>query len=145
LKPPLPLPVLNSLYRTFRRRIEMGEICAAEDFPRPLGSPIRYRLRRNGLHCNRIYVRADAFLGRHQAISGQSSVHGSEAKRLRATQRHVIGEENAQRYAAILLTGAYGADGLENGWPPANRQGHTTAEELIDTLVATVVEPDRPD
>lgn len=54
----------------FVLRHEMVELTArrilAEDFPRPLGSPIGYRLRRNSLHCKRIYVRADAFLGRYR-------------------------------------------------------------------------------
>ena len=57
----------------------------------------------------------------------------------------VVGEQNAQRYTAILLTGAHGAAGLESSGLLRTDKWHTTAEELIDTLVATVVEADRPD
>ena len=34
----------------------------------------------------------------------------------------VVGEQNAQRYAAILLTGVHGAAGLEIEWPAQHRQ-----------------------
>jgi AcrR family transcriptional regulator len=34
----------------------------------------------------------------------------------------VVGEEDAQRCAAILLTGAHGAAGLESDWPAEHRQ-----------------------
>jgi AcrR family transcriptional regulator len=57
----------------------------------------------------------------------------------------VVGEENAQRYGAILLTGAHGAAGLEMSGLLSTDKWHTTAEELIDTLLATVAEADRPD
>jgi AcrR family transcriptional regulator len=57
----------------------------------------------------------------------------------------VVGEQNAQRYTAILLTGAHGAAGLESSGLLRTDKWHTTAEQLIDTLVATVVEADRPD
>jgi len=57
----------------------------------------------------------------------------------------VVGEENAQRYAAILLTGAHGAAGLELSGLLRTDKWHTTAEELIDSLLATVAEADRRD
>ena len=57
----------------------------------------------------------------------------------------VVGEQNAQRYAAILLTGAHGAAGLELSGLLSTDKWHTTAEELIDTLIAMVAEADRPD
>ena len=50
----------------------------------------------------------------------------------------VVGEPNAQRYAAILLTGAHGATGLESSGLLRTDKWHTTAEELIDGLLATV-------
>jgi AcrR family transcriptional regulator len=80
---------------------------------------------------------------------------GDPAAAVRAAQRMcdeflaivaaVVGEENAQRNAAILLTGAHGAAGLEMSGLLSTDKWHTTAEELIDTLVATVVEADRRD
>ena len=57
----------------------------------------------------------------------------------------VVGEENAQRYAAILLTGAHGAAGLELSGLLRTDKWHTTAEELIDNLLATVAEADSRD
>ena len=57
----------------------------------------------------------------------------------------VVGEENAQRYAAILLTGAHGAAGLELSGLLRTDKWHTTAEELVDGLLATVAEADRRD
>jgi AcrR family transcriptional regulator len=57
----------------------------------------------------------------------------------------VVGEQNAQRYAAILLTGAHGAAGLEMSGLLSTDKWHTTADELIDTLVVMVAEADRPD
>ena len=57
----------------------------------------------------------------------------------------VVGEQNAQRYAAILLTAGHGAAGLEMSGLLSTDKWHTTAEELIDALVAMVAEADRPD
>jgi AcrR family transcriptional regulator len=57
----------------------------------------------------------------------------------------VVAEENAQRYAAILLTGAHGAAGLELSGLLRTDKWHTTAEELIDNLLATVAEADSRD
>jgi len=57
----------------------------------------------------------------------------------------VVGEENTQRYAAILLTGAHGAAGLELSGLLRTDKWHTTAEELIDNLLATVAEADSRD
>jgi AcrR family transcriptional regulator len=54
-----------------------------------------------------------------------------------------LGEPNAQRYAAVLLTGAHGAAGLESSGLLRTDKWHTTAEELIDNLLATVAEADR--
>jgi len=57
----------------------------------------------------------------------------------------VVGDQNAQRCAAILLTGAHGAAGLESSGLLHTDKWHTTAEELTDTLIAVVTEPGRPD
>ena len=57
----------------------------------------------------------------------------------------VVGVQNAQRCAAILLTGAHGAAGLELSGLLSTDKWHTTADELIDTLIAVVAEADRPD
>ncbi len=50
----------------------------------------------------------------------------------------VVGERNAQRYGAILLTGAHGAAGLGLSGLLHTDKWHTTAEELIDSLIAMV-------
>jgi AcrR family transcriptional regulator len=50
----------------------------------------------------------------------------------------VVGEQNAQRYASVLLTGAHGAAGLGLSGLLRTEKWDTTAEELIDTLVAMV-------
>ena len=50
----------------------------------------------------------------------------------------VVGEQNAQRYGAILLTGAHGAAGLGLSGLLRTDKWDITAEELIDTLVAMV-------
>ena len=57
----------------------------------------------------------------------------------------VVGERNAQRYGAILLTGAHGAAGLGLSGLLSTDKWHTTAEELIDSLVAMVAGDDRGD
>jgi len=57
----------------------------------------------------------------------------------------VVGAQRAQRYAAILLTGAHGAAGLELSGLLRTDKWHTTAEELIDHLLATVAEADSRD
>jgi AcrR family transcriptional regulator len=57
----------------------------------------------------------------------------------------VVGERNAQRCAAILLTGAHGAAGLESSGLLHTDKWHTTAEELTETLIAVVTEPGRAD
>ena len=56
----------------------------------------------------------------------------------------VVGERNAQRYSAILLTGAHGAAGLGSSGLLRTDKWQTTPEELIDAFIATVVEADRP-
>lgn len=55
----------------------------------------------------------------------------------------VVGEQNAQRYAAILLTGAHGAAGLESSGLLHADKWQTTADELTDALIAMVAEADR--
>jgi AcrR family transcriptional regulator len=55
----------------------------------------------------------------------------------------VVGERNAQRYSAILLTHAHGAAGLESSGLLSTDKWHTTADELIDTLLAMVAVADR--
>jgi AcrR family transcriptional regulator len=55
----------------------------------------------------------------------------------------VVGERNAQRYSAILLTHAHGAAGLESSGLLSTDKWHTTADELIDALLAMVAETDR--
>lgn len=55
----------------------------------------------------------------------------------------VFGEQNAQRYGAILLTGAHGAAGLESSGLLSTDKWHTTADELTDTLIAVVAEANR--
>jgi AcrR family transcriptional regulator len=57
----------------------------------------------------------------------------------------VVGQQHAQRYAAILLTGAHGAAGLELSGLLRTDKWHTTADELIDTLLAMIAEVDRRD
>lgn len=51
----------------------------------------------------------------------------------------VVGDEDAQRCSAILLTGAHGAAGLESSGLLHTDKWHTTADELIDALVAMAV------
>lgn len=51
----------------------------------------------------------------------------------------VVGEQNAERYAAILLTEAHGAAGLEASGLLHTDKWHTTAEELIDAILAIVI------
>ena len=49
-----------------------------------------------------------------------------------------VGDANAQRYAAILLTGAHGAAGLEMSGLLTTDKWTTTAEELTDGLIAVI-------
>jgi AcrR family transcriptional regulator len=84
-----------------------------------------------------------------------STPAGDPAAAVRAAQRScdeflaiaaaVVDEQNAQRYAAVLLTGAHGAAGLEMSGLLTTDKWHTTAEELTDTLIAVVAEADRQD
>lgn len=77
---------------------------------------------------------------------------GDPAAVVRAAQRScdefvaivaaVVDEGSAQRYAAILLTGAHGAAGLETSGLLRTDKWDTSADELIDTLLATVAEAD---
>jgi AcrR family transcriptional regulator len=50
----------------------------------------------------------------------------------------VVGAADAQRYAAILLTGAHGAAGLEMSGLLTTAKWHTTAEDLTDGLIAMI-------
>jgi AcrR family transcriptional regulator len=52
----------------------------------------------------------------------------------------VVGEQNAQRYAAVLLTGVHGAAGLESSGLLRTDKWQTTAEELVDSLLAMVAD-----
>jgi AcrR family transcriptional regulator len=52
----------------------------------------------------------------------------------------VVGEPDAQRCAAVLLTGAHGAAGLQSSGLLSTDTWHTTAEELVGTLVALVTD-----
>ena len=84
-----------------------------------------------------------------------STPGGDPAAAVRAAQRScdeflaiaaaVVDEQNAQRFAAVLLTGAHGAAGLEMSGLLTTDKWHTTAEELTDTLIAVVAEADRQD
>lgn len=55
----------------------------------------------------------------------------------------VTGEQQAGPLAAILLTTAHGAAGLESSGLLSNDKWHTTADDLTDTLVALLAERDR--
>ncbi|AKS32618.1 TetR/AcrR family transcriptional regulator [Mycolicibacterium goodii] len=55
----------------------------------------------------------------------------------------VTGEGEASRHAAVLLTAAHGAAGLEASGLLETDKWHTTADELVDTLLATIVTPAR--
>ncbi|CAN5662576.1 TetR/AcrR family transcriptional regulator [soil metagenome] len=50
----------------------------------------------------------------------------------------VVGDQDAERCAAILLTGAHGAAGLESSGLLTTDKWQTTAEELTDALLAVV-------
>jgi hypothetical protein len=50
-----------------------------------------------------------------------------------------VGQENANRHAAVLLTAAHGASGLESSGLLDTDKWRTTADELIDGLLATIV------
>ncbi|NTY59429.1 TetR/AcrR family transcriptional regulator [Mycolicibacterium sphagni] len=51
----------------------------------------------------------------------------------------VVGEQDAQRCSAILLTGAHGAAGLEASGLLRTDKWHTDADELVDMLLAMAV------
>jgi AcrR family transcriptional regulator len=61
-----------------------------------------------------------------------------------AIAAHVVGASEAQRYAAILLTGAHGAAGLGLSGLLRTDKWHTTAEELVDALLTLVAAAGRP-
>lgn len=53
----------------------------------------------------------------------------------------VFGAEDAGRYAAILLTAVHGAAGLEASGLLDTDKWHTTADELVDSMIATIGAP----
>lgn len=53
-----------------------------------------------------------------------------------------FGDRNAQRYSAILLTGTHGAAGLETSGLLHTDKWHTSADELVDELVALIADVD---
>jgi AcrR family transcriptional regulator len=53
-----------------------------------------------------------------------------------------VGEQHAQRDAAILLSGVHGAAGLESSGLLTTDKWHTTAEDLTEALVAMVAAAD---
>jgi AcrR family transcriptional regulator len=55
----------------------------------------------------------------------------------------VVGEANAERCAAILLTGVHGAAGLEKSGLLSTDNWHTTAEDLTRALVTMIEDSDR--
>lgn len=55
----------------------------------------------------------------------------------------VVGEQDAGRYSAVLLTGVHGAAGLELSGLLHTDKWQTNAEELVDTLLATIADADR--
>jgi AcrR family transcriptional regulator len=50
----------------------------------------------------------------------------------------VFGEQNAQRYSAVLLTGVHGAAGLEASGLLQTDKWQTDADELVDALLSLV-------
>jgi len=50
-----------------------------------------------------------------------------------------VGEQNAQRCAAVLLTGAHGAADVESSGLRRTDNWNTTAEQLVDTLLSALV------
>lgn len=54
-----------------------------------------------------------------------------------------LGDRDAQRYAAILLTGAHGAVGLETSGLLHTDKWQTTADELTDTLLSVITDTGR--
>ncbi len=57
----------------------------------------------------------------------------------------VVGQQDSARSAAILLTGVHGAAGLASSGLLATDKWHTTADDLIDTLVEVVIKVERSD
>ncbi|MET7679980.1 TetR/AcrR family transcriptional regulator [Streptomyces sp. NPDC005423] len=55
----------------------------------------------------------------------------------------LVGEQNAGRYGALLLAGAHGIAGMEFSGHLAPDTWHTTADELVDTLVRVVEDGER--
>jgi AcrR family transcriptional regulator len=56
----------------------------------------------------------------------------------------VVGQQNSERFAAVLLTGAHGAAGLASSGLLTTDKWHTTAEDLVDTLLDVVTGADHP-
>jgi AcrR family transcriptional regulator len=82
-----------------------------------------------------------------------SAPTGDPAAVVRAAQRMcdeflaivagVVGEDDAQRCSAILLTGVHGAAGLERSGLLRTDKWQTSADELVDALVGMVMPTDR--
>lgn len=51
----------------------------------------------------------------------------------------VVGDRDAERVSAVLLTGAHGAAGLEASGLLRTDKWQTSADELVDAFIATVV------
>ncbi|MGC9436831.1 hypothetical protein [Streptomyces sp. WG5] len=52
----------------------------------------------------------------------------------------LAGERNARHYGALLLTSAHGIAGMELSGHLDTDKWHTTADELVDTLVRVVTD-----
>ncbi len=92
-------------------------------------------------------------LGRDQPRLHQlmcSAPAGDPAAAVRAAGRYrdeflgivtsIVGEQNAGHYGALLLASAYGITDMELSGHLAAETWHTTANELLDTLVSTVTD-----
>ena len=55
----------------------------------------------------------------------------------------VVGEHDARRYAAMLMTSAHGIIGMEISGQLTADKWHTGAEELVTALVAMIADPNR--
>ncbi len=147
-------------YRHFADKEYLLTAVAAESWER-IGDRMHALQTEPGLHAADRLRRAlvDVIvLSRQQPYLYQlmfSTPAGDPAAVVRAAQRMcdeflaivaaVVGEQNAGRYAAILLTGVHGAAGLESSGLLRTDKWQTDAEELIDSLLATVADADRRD
>jgi AcrR family transcriptional regulator len=74
--------------------------------------------------------------------AGDQAVGVSAAERtqdeFRGIVADLVGERNSRHYGALLLAGAHGIAGMEVGGYLAADKWHTTADEVLDTLVRMV-------